>query len=80
MVDSIVGRPRTEARTVDKKVFRAHAAPYGVCDNLINALKLLANGQIFGDSPIKMEEQGLLEKGRLQIKEGHRGVHHGGHP
>ena len=25
---------------VKQKVFRAHAAPEGVCDNLINALKL----------------------------------------
>ena len=27
------------------KVFRAHAAPQGLCENLINALKLLANQQ-----------------------------------
>ena len=32
------GTDRREA-----KVFRAHAAPQGVGDNLINALKLLAN-------------------------------------
>ena len=27
------------------KVFRAHAVPQGLCENLINALKLLANKQ-----------------------------------
>ena len=28
---------------VQAKVFKAHALPQGVCENLINALKLLAN-------------------------------------
>ena len=32
------------------KVFRAHAVPQGLCGNLINALKLLAN-QEDGDGP-----------------------------
>ena len=36
----------------EAKVFRAHAAPQGPCDTLINALKLLANQQKDGDSPI----------------------------
>ena len=31
------------------KVFKAHAAPQGLCENLINALKLLANQQEDGD-------------------------------
>ena len=35
----------------DAKVFKAHAAPQGPCDNLINALELLANQQKDGDSP-----------------------------
>ena len=43
------------------KVFRAHAAPQGMCDNLSNALKLLANQQKDGDSPVKMVVQGLLK-------------------
>ena len=33
-------------------VFGAHAAPQGVCNNLINALKLVANQQKDGDSPV----------------------------
>ena len=33
------------------KVFKAHALPQGLCANLINALKLLANQQKDGDSP-----------------------------
>ena len=31
------------------KVFKAHAIPQGLCENLINALKLLANQQEDGD-------------------------------
>ena len=35
------------------KVFKAHAVPQGVCANLINVLKLLANQQEDGDSPLQ---------------------------
>ena len=31
------------------KVFKAHAVPQGLCENLSNALKLLANQQEYGD-------------------------------
>ena len=34
------------------KVFPAHAAPQGMCDNLINPLKLLTHQQKDGDSPV----------------------------
>ena len=44
------------------KVFRAHAAPQGLCENLINALKLLANQQTDGDSPIQSIVTGLQER------------------
>ena len=37
----------------DAKVLKAHAAPLGLCDNLVNALKFLANQQEDGDSPIE---------------------------
>ena len=37
----------------EAKVFRAHAASQGLCENLINALKLLANQQKDGDSPMQ---------------------------
>ena len=37
----------------EAKVFRALAVPQGLCENLINALKLLANQQKDGDSPIQ---------------------------
>ena len=36
-----------------KKVFKALAAPRGLCENLVNMLKLLANQQKDGDSPIQ---------------------------
>ena len=35
------------------KVFKTHAVPQGVCENLISALKLLANQQKDGDRPIQ---------------------------
>ena len=46
------------------EVFRAHAAPQGMCDSLGNALKLVANQQKDGDSPVGMIVPGLLEKSR----------------
>ena len=36
----------------EAKDFRAHAIPQGLCENLISELKLLANQQKDGDSPI----------------------------
>ena len=54
------------------KVFKAHAAPLGLCDNLINALKLLANQQKDGDSPIQSIITGLDERSRRGIMEGLR--------
>ena len=43
-------------------MFRAHAAPYKVCDYVVNALKLLANHHQYGDS--------LQERCRLKMMEG----------
>ena len=45
----------------EAKVFKAHAAPQGLCDNLINALKLLASQQKDVDSPIQSVATGLHE-------------------
>ena len=39
------------------KVFRAHAVPQGLCGNLINALKLLANQQEDGDGRPRTEHR-----------------------
>ena len=47
------------------KVSRAHAAPQGTCDYLINFLKLLTNQQKDGDSSVENVVTGLLEKSRL---------------
>ena len=46
---------------VKAKVFRAHAVPQGLCDNLINALKLQANQQRDGDCPTPDIVAGLQE-------------------
>ena len=52
----------------EANVFRAHAVPQGLCENLINALKLLANQQKDGDSPIQNIIMGLEEKCRERIR------------
>ena len=49
-------------------VFKARAAPQGLCDNLINALKLLANQQRDdGNCPIQSIVTGLHERSRKGI-------------
>ena len=50
------------------KAFRAHAAPQGICDNLINVLKLLANQQKDGDNLVRI----VLENSRLRRMDGLR--------
>ena len=54
------------------KVFEEHAAPLGLCDNMINALKLLANQQKDGDNTIQNIVTGLHERSRRGIMEGLR--------
>ena len=53
----------------EAKVFNAHATPLGLCDNLINMLKLLANQQKDGDSPIQSIVTGLHDRNRRGIME-----------
>ena len=50
------------ANANEAKVFKAHTAPQGLCEILINALKLLANQQTHGDSPIQSIVTGLHER------------------
>ena len=54
------------------QVFKAHAVPQGLCENLINTLKLLANQQKDGDTPIQSIVTGLCERSRKGIMEGLR--------
>ena len=49
-----------------------HAAPQGLCENLINALRLLANQQKDGESPIQSIVTGLHERNRRGIMDGLR--------
>ena len=56
----------------EAKVFKAHAAPLGLCDDQINALKLLANEQTYGDGPTKSIVTGLHERTRRGIMDGLR--------
>ena len=52
------------------KVFKAHAVPQGLRENLLNALKLLANQQKDGDSPIQNMVIGLCVRSRKGLTEG----------
>ena len=63
---------QTGAGASQAKVFKAHAAPQGLCENLINALKLLANQQRVGDSSIQSIVTGLCERSRKRITDGLR--------
>ena len=54
------------------KVFKAHAAPLGLCDNLINALEIFANQEKDGDSPIESIITGLHVRSRRDILGGLR--------
>ena len=53
-------------------VFTAHAVLQGLCGNLINALKLLANQQEDGDGLIQNIEANLGEGSRKGLTEGLR--------
>ena len=54
------------------KVLKAHAVPQGLCENLINALKLLANQPKNGDSPVQSIVAKLCETNRKGIMDGLR--------
>ena len=56
----------------EAKVFKAHAAPLGLCDKLINGINLLANQQKVGDSQIQSIVTGLHERSRRGIIDGLR--------
>ena len=56
----------------EAKVFGAHAAPQGMCDNLINSLMLLANQEKDGDCPVEHIATSLSEKSRRGIMDGLR--------
>ena len=59
----------------EAKVFRAHTAPQWLCEHLINALKMLANQQTDGDSPIQSIVTGLQERSRQGIMGGAEKFH-----
>ena len=46
------------------KLFKAHAVPQGLCGNLINALKLLANQQEDGDGLLQNSVRGAEKVSR----------------
>ena len=54
------------------KVFRAHVVPQGLCGNLINALKLLANQQEDGGGLTQNIVAKLCEESRKGLTEGLR--------
>ena len=54
------------------EVCRAHAVPRGLCDDLINALKLLANQQEDGDGTFQSMGRNLCEGSSKGLTEGLR--------
>ena len=52
------------------KVLKAHAVPQGLCGDLVNALKLLANQQEDGDGFIQNIVTNLCEVSRKGLAEG----------
>ena len=65
---------QTGDSTSQARVFKANTVPQGVCENLIDALKLLANQQRDGDSPIQSIVTGLCERSRKGVMEGLRNI------
>ena len=49
-------------------MFRAHAPPQGVCENLVCALTLPANMQAGADNPVGTIFEGAQEQSRLKIE------------
>ena len=56
----------------EAKVFNAHAVPQGLCGNLIDALKFLANQQEDGDGPIQNIVTNLGVRSRKRPTQGLR--------
>ena len=54
------------------KVFKAHSVPHGLCENLINALKLLANQQEDGDGLLQSIVTNLGVRSRNGLTQGLR--------
>ena len=54
----------------EANVFQAHPALQKcVCEHLLNALQLLANQQMGGDTPVEVLVEELLERSRLKMME-----------
>ena len=68
----LVAQPGTNEE--EAKVFRAHAIPQGLCENLITSLKLLSNQQGDGDSPIQNIVAGLREKSEKNTERTTKGL------
>ena len=54
------------------KVFKAHAVPQGLCENLIDSLKLLANQQEDGDGVLQIIATYLGKGSRKGLTDGLR--------
>ena len=61
---------QTGERVEQAKVFKAHAVPQGLCENLVNALKLLANQQEDGDGLLQNIVQNLGKESRKGLTNG----------
>ena len=55
---------KTGVSASQAKVFKTHAVPQDLCENLINSLKLQPNQQKNGDGPVQSIVAGLCERSR----------------
>ena len=74
MLRDLLRKVRLEAtqQALGGEVLRAHAEPQGLCGNLINALKLLANQQEDGDGLIQNILTNVCEGSRKGLTKGLR--------
>ena len=61
---------QTGSSSSQAKVFKEHAVPQSLCENLIHALTLLANQQKDGDSPVQSIVAKLCQRNRKGLVEG----------
>ena len=61
-------------------MFRAHAPPQGACENLVCALKCLANQQTGGDSHAQVLNQGSSRAKQIEDDGRHKKIRQGAQP
>ena len=58
---------QTGVRASQAEVFKAHPVPQGLCENVINALKLLTNQLRGGDCPVQSIVQASMQEAEKEL-------------